>query len=302
MRQSGLVRIFFAALALPGSCLLLAQPMESLRDDDGQLRVMDAPAARMVTLAPSLTELVFAAGAGDRLAGVSAHSDYPAGARRLPQVADAAGIGWESLLALKPDLVLAWKGGTRPEDISRLNSLGVKVFVVEIKHLDDVARTLQSIGKLVARSGPAERAAEVFRRRLNTLRISNADKPTVKTFFEVSSRPLMTINGDHVISEMIHLCGGSNVFEDAPGLVNEPSPEELLARGPDAVLYGKSAGEKQRANGSVYDSLPAVREGRIYGITADYAFRPGPRLLLATDEICNALDRARASMKVRMAR
>ena len=299
--QLRLARIVFAALPLLGSCLLLARPAESLRDDEGRLTRLDAPAGRVVTLAPSLTELVFAAGAGDKLAGVSVYSDHPAGARRLPRVADAAGISWESLLALKPDLVLAWKGGTRPADISRLNGLGINVFVVEVKQLADVSRALRSIGKLVARPGPADMAADVFRRQLAALREANAGKPVVRTFFEISANPLMTINRNHVISEMIGLCGGANVFENAAGLVSEPSREELLARAPDVILYGRSSAEKQPANASVYASLPAARDGRIYGIAADYAFRPGPRLLLAAGEICTALDRGRASMKEKRA-
>jgi len=297
-----LVRITFAALCLLGWCLAFAQPAESLRDDEGRLVLQGTPAVRVVTLAPSLTELVFAAGAGDKLAGVSAYSDYPSAARGLPEVADAAGVSWESLLALKPDLVLAWKGGTRPVDISRLSSLGVNVFVVEIKQLADVSRALRSIGRLVGQPGPADDAAEVFQRQLAALREANADKPVVKTFFEISAKPLMTVNRDHVISEMISLCGGSNVFGDAAGLVSEPSREELLARGPQAILFGRSSGQKPHPVNSAYEGQPAAREGRAYGITADYAFRPGPRLLLAAGEICDALDRSRASMRGKVLR
>ena len=291
-----------AVLLCMASCLALAQPVESLRDDEGRAVVLGAPAVRMVTLAPSLTELVFAAGAGDKLVGGSAYSDYPPGARMLPEVADAAGISWESLLALKPDLVLAWKGGTRTADISRLNGLGVNVFVVEIKQLADVSRILRVIGKLAGRPGPAEGAADAFQRRLTALREANAGKPVVKTFFEISAKPLMTVNRDHVISEMISLCGGRNVFENAVSLVSEPSREELLARGPDAILFGRSSGEKQHAGRPAYEGLPVAREGRAYGITADYAYRPGPRLLLAAGEICEALDRGRASMREKAAR
>ena len=291
--------IILTAWYLPGICLAITPPIETMRDDAGRQVALEAPAARMVALAPSLTELVFAAGAGDKLVGASAFSDYPAGARSLPQVADGAGISWESLMALKPDLVLAWKGGTRPADISRLYTLGVNVFVIEIKQLADVPRALRAIGKLAAQPGPAERAAGDFQRQLDNLRKENAGKTTVKTFFEISAYPLMTINRDHVISEMIGLCGGANVFGDMPSLVSEPSREELLVRKPDAILYGKSAGARRDALAPAYDGLPAARDGNIFGITADYAFRPGPRTLLAMREICDALDRSRASTAAR---
>ncbi len=284
------------ALTCIAAHLVQAQPVEAPLDAEGRPELPGTPALRVVTLAPSLTELVFAAGAGDKLAGVSAYSDFPAEARSLPQVASATGISWESLLALQPDLVLAWKGGTRPADISRLNALGVNVHVVEIRRLADVPQVLRTIGNLVGRPGPAARAAEVFRRQVVQLQNGNKDKAVVRSFFEISASPLMTINGDHVISELIGLCGGVNVFGDASGLVSEPSREELLARKPDAILYGKLSGDARPTQSSAYAGLRAAQLGRIYGITADYAFRPGPRLLLAADEICGALDRSRVSM------
>jgi iron complex transport system substrate-binding protein len=297
-----IARVALAALSLAGSCLIFAQPAESLRDDEGRPASLGTPAVRVVTLAPSLTELVFAAGAGDKLVGLSAYSDYPSEARGLPQVADAAGIAWESLLALKPDLVLAWKGGTRPADIARLNGLDVNVFVIEIKKLADVSRALRSIGKLVGRPGPAESAAGIFQRELATLRDANTGKSVVRLFVEISSKPLMTVNRDHVISEMIRLCRGVNVFDDMPSLVSEPSREELLARAPDAILFGRSSSDKRIADVPAYAGLRAVRDGKIYGVTSDYAFRPGPRLILAAREICDALDRSRVATKAEVVR
>ncbi|MEO8101538.1 MAG: cobalamin-binding protein [Betaproteobacteria bacterium] len=274
-----------------------AQPVGLIRDAGPQSLASIAPAARVVTLAPSLTELVFAASGGDRLVGVSAYSDYPAEARALPQIADAAGLSWESLIALKPDLVLAWKDGTRPADIARLNALGIRVSVIEIKRLADVPRGLRTIGTLLGRPAPAGVAAEAYERQLTALRVANAGKPLIRAFVEISRNPLMTINGDHVISEMISLCGGMNIFADRPGVTSEPSREEMLVRKPDAILFGRSRDADQPLNWSVYAGLPAIREGRIYGITADYAFRPGPRLIKAVAQICDAMDRGRAAMK-----
>ncbi len=273
---------------------LYAEVIPSLRDADGRPALFGTPAVRVVALAPSLTELVFAAGAGDKLIAVSDYSDYPESARKLPVVASAAGISWESVIAMKPDLVLAWKGGTRPADIARLNSLGVNVFSIEIRRLDDVADALRAIGKLVGRPDPANDAARSFLKELASLRDGNVGKPVVRTFMQISAKPLMTINRDHVISEMIVLCGGVNVFADAPTLVSEPSREELFARKPDAILYGSSKTGAKSANPALYADLPAARAGRMQGVTADHVFRPGPRLLMATAEICGALDRVRA--------
>ena len=290
----GLPRALLVLTLFASMPSLYAEVIPSLRDADGRPALFGTPAVRVIALAPSLTELVFAAGAGDKLIAVSDYSDYPEMARKLPVVASAAGISWESIIAMQPDLVLAWKGGTRPADIARLNGLGVNVFSIEIRRLDDVADALRAIGKLVGRPDPADAAARLFLKQLTTLREANVGKPVVKTFMQISAKPLMTINRDHVISEMIAICGGMNAFADAPTLVSEPSREELFARKPDAILYGLGKPGEKSANQAVYADLPAARAGRMQGVTADHVFRPGPRLILAAAEICGALDRVRA--------
>jgi len=286
----GLLAWFVAAFAF-------AQPAPLLLDDDGRPALLGTPAARVVTLAPSLTELVYAAGAGDKLVGVSAYSDFPLPAQQLPQVADATGIAWESLLALKPDLVLAWKGGTKQADIARLHALGVNVFAIDIRQLSDVSRAMRVIGKLAGRSLSADAAAAAFDREISQLRIENAAKASLTVFVEISAKPLMTVNRDHVLSEVLAVCNGSNVFADSPALVSEPSREVMLKRAPAAVVRAKLAGAASTADAAtIYRGLDATAAKRIYGITADYAFRPGPRLILAAREICQSLDHARDSL------
>jgi iron complex transport system substrate-binding protein len=290
-----MMRWLAALLALAVASVAFAQPVPSLRDDDGRPALFGTPAVRVVTLAPSLTELVYAAGAGDKLVGVSAYSDFPLPARQLPQVADASGISWESLLALKPDLVLAWKGGTKQADITRLHTLGVNVFAIEVRQLSDVSRAMRAIGKLVGRPVPADGAAASFDWEIAQLRIENAKKIPLAVFVEISTKPLMTVNRDHVLSEVLAVCNGNNAFADSPTLVSEPSRELLLKRAPEVVVRAKS-GDEKAADLLAYQGLQALKAKRVYGITADYAFRPGPRLLLATREICQSLDSARSSL------
>lgn len=254
---------------------------------------------RLVSLAPSLTELAFAAGAGGQLVGVSAYSDFPSAAQALPKVADAAGVAWESLLALGPDVVLVWRSGTRQADIARLQTLGLRVATIDISALRDVAPALRKIGLLAGTEATAEAAARRFDAQVASLRSANAGKSVVTTFFEISTKPLMTVNGRHVISEMIALCGGMNVFADAPSLVPEPSLEELAVRNPMAILYGASPAAPRDRAGVTYAAIANFRPDRLQAITADYVYRPGPRLLLATDEICAALDRVRAGTAAR---
>ena len=256
-------------------------------------------APRLVSLAPSLTELAFAAGAGGQLVGVSAYSDFPSAAQSLPKVADAAGVAWESLLSLNPDAVLVWRSGTRQADIARLQALGLRVETIDISALGDVAPALRKIGLLAGTEAAAEAAGRRFDAQVASLRAANTRKSVVTTFFEISSKPLMTVNGRHVISEMIALCGGINVFADATSLVPEPSIEELAVRNPMAILYGASPASPRDRVGIPYSAVANFRPDRLQAITADYVYRPGPRLLLATAEICAALDRVRAGAAAR---
>lgn len=278
------------------------KPFLPMQDDAGRPTVLASRASRVVTLAPSLTELVYAAGFEEQLVGVSAFSDFPESAKRLPQIADAAGISFEALLALKPSLVLAWKGGTRPADIARLASLGVNVFVIDVRTHADVARAVRNIGQLVARpagGNTAEQFAEMFEAKLEKLQMANKGKATVRAFFEISQMPLMTVNGQHFISETIKLCGGENVFSDLPQMVIEPSREALWKRGADAILRPASIHKDLARDKTLYSGLAAYRNGRIYALNADWNLRPGPRVLLAAEEICAALDQARESMAMR---
>ena len=276
-------------------------PASLLFDDAGRPNAITYSARRVVTLAPSLTELVYVAGAHEQLVGVSAYSDFPEVAKYKPQVADAAGISLEALLALKPDLVLAWKGGTRPADIARLESLGINVFMIEIRTPGDVPRAIRTIGKLTGRpklTDDPERAAALFESKLEILEMAKKTKTPVRVFFEISQMPLMTVNGQHFIAETMKLCGGENVFSDVAQMVIEPSREELLKRGADVILRPASILKDVKRDQAHYGGMEAYRGGRIYAVNADWILRPGPRVLLAAEEICTALDRARASMVI----
>jgi iron complex transport system substrate-binding protein len=164
---SALVNALFAALLISVASFAHAENIASI-DDAKQSITLTKPAQRIITLAPSLTELAFAAGAGDKLVAVSAYSDYPASAKKLPQVSDASGVSFESLLALKPDLVLAWKSGNRASDLQRIRDFGIPVFAIEIERMNDVPLALRNIGLLVNTSPISERAATDFEQRIET--------------------------------------------------------------------------------------------------------------------------------------
>lgn len=277
--------LWLATIAVP----VLAAPI-SLRDDSGALVTLPKPAQRIVTLAPSLTELVYASGAGARLVAVSAYSDFPAAAKTLPRVADAAGVSLESLLAIKPDLVIAWKSGNRAADIKRVLELGIPVFVVEVARLADVPLAMRTIGALAGTGDIAEQAAHQFESDVDELRRASRNKKTVSVFFEISQQPLMTINRNHAIDEVIALCGGENVFRDQDSLVFTTSLEELFRLQPQAILFPAN---EEKAPFAQYRGLKAWEQKRIYRIGADELLRTGPRLATGAQQVCAALEQAR---------
>lgn len=265
----------------------------SATDDLGRKVELRQPARRIVTLAPFLTELVYSAGAGDRLVGVSAYSDYPPEALRLPQVATAVSFSVEEVAALRPDLVLAWRDSARVEDLQRLEKLGIATFVTQATRLADAPRILQAIGTLAGRdvSGAATR----YHQRMEGLKLRYGGRRTVPVFLEVWHNPLQTIGERHWISEALALCGARNAFADLPGVAPLVSWEEVYRRDPPVVIgAGSRDGEERfRANWRLRNTLSAVKNGRLVFVEADTLQRPTLRLADGVTQLCEGIDRAR---------
>jgi len=267
-----------------------------MRDDRGQTLALETPARRLVTLAPSLAELVFAAGAGGRLVGASSFSDYPAAVRQLPSVGDSSRLDLERILALRPDLAIAWKSGNRPGDLDRLERLGIPVFTLEPRRLGDVPRALRAVGALAGTEGEAEAAAAGFEREIAGLDERYRHLRPVTVFYQIWHEPLITVNGAHIISDVVELCGGRNVFAALGTLTPTVSVEALLAADPQVIIISVSSPREEadaRRSLSRLSRLQAVRGGRIYSVHPDLIQRQTPRLALGAREICLALDNAR---------
>jgi iron complex transport system substrate-binding protein len=294
-RKGAALAVLLLGLALSSS----ADPVvaeTSLQDDRGQALALETPARRLVTLAPGLAELVFAAGAGDRLVGASSFSDYPATVRQLPSVGDSSRLDLERILALRPDLAIAWKSGNRPADLERLERLGIPVFTLEPRRLEDVARALRAIGALAGTEGDAEAAAAAFERKIAELGTRYRHLRPVTVFYQIWHEPLITVNGTHIISDVVELCGGRNVFAALGTLTPNVSVEALLAADPRAIIISVSSpGEAVEAKRFLarLPQMQAVRGGRIYSVDPDLIQRQTPRLALGAREICLALDSVR---------
>jgi len=272
----------------------------SVADDRGKQVVLAAPAQRIVALSPHLAELAFAAGAGRQLVGVVRHSDFPPAVRDLPQTGDAARVDFERIALLKPDLVLAWRSGNPAGDVARVEQLGFPVFVTEPARLADIPRLLRAIGELAGTRPAAEKTAAGFEREISALRARHAPASRVRVFYQIWHRPLLTVNGAHVISDVIALCGGENVFADLGQLTPTVSLELVLAARPEVILGGGSAGGEQEFAGWWRASaVPALRELPLRYIDPDLIQRQTPRIAAGARAVCAALEQVRISRQAK---
>ena len=270
-------------------CAGLAHARVEVRDDYGRVVALPAPARRIVSLAPHLTELLYAAGAGARVVGAVEYSDYPPEAKRLPRVGSDAGIDLEAVIALRPDLVVAWPNAGSVRTVDRLAALSIAVFRSEPRELDDIPRTLERFGHLVGTEGEATRAAEAFRTRVRELERRYSSRRRVRVFYQVWDRPLITVNGEHVISKVMRLCGGENVFAALPRIAPEIDLEAVVRADPEAIISSGASLEGWKS----FPGLSAVTKGHLYAIAPELIQRHTPRLLDGAEQLCTLLERVR---------
>ena len=264
-------------------------------DSDGRRLELAQPAARIVSLAPHVTEQLFAAGAGARLVAVSEYSDYPEEAKRLPQVASSGGVDLERALALKPDLVVAWRLEATAAALARLEALGVPVFYSEPRRLAQIPDSIEALGELAGTADTAHAVAASLREQLNQLKTKYGTRRRVSVFYQISERPLMTLGGRQFVSDAIELCGGHNVFADSPVMAPQVNIEAVLAADPEAIITA-SARPSERSWQALWRRFPgmrAVRAENLYAVPMNEMHRHGPRAIGATALLCRDIDEAR---------
>ena len=257
---------------------------------------------RMVSLAPNITEIAYAAGAGPALVGTVEYSDYPAAARELPRVGDGWQVDVERVISLRPDLVLAWSTGTPQATIEKLEAAGLHVESVQTQRLADVPAALRRLGALAGSPREAEAAATRFESEIERLRGRYRDAPVVGVFVEIDDQPLYTVGGRHVISEVVTLCGGRNVFAELVQAAPRVDLESVLARNPQVILSTDDTVADPAAAWRRWPHLAAVQAGTIYSLPADLVARATPRLAEGVARTCAALDDARRRLGSRAAR
>ena len=285
---------WFALAALLMSVVGAVNAVEVI-DDAGRTVRLASPAQRIVSLAPHITELLFAAGAAGRVVGVSQFSDYPPEAAALPQVGGGAGVDLEAVLALRPDLVVAWRSGNAAGQLQQLERLGLTVFYSEPRVIDSIATNLERLGRLSGTGARADEAAREFRRGVQTLRSNYAGRKPVTVFYQVWEHPLMTVNGAHLISDWIRLCGGENVFAGLSELAPAIDLEAVLQANPQVLVAGRyeRAKDNWRRQWQRWPQMRAVADGHLYTVPAEMIARQTPRALIAVEQLCGYLEAAR---------
>ncbi len=294
-----------------GSCLLAGVLLLAFRhsagadiavvDDTGRRIALQHPVHRIVSLAPHITELLFAAGAGALVVGVSAFSDFPPQAAGLPRVSSGAGIDIERVLRLRPDLVVAWDSGNSATQVARLETLGLRVFRSEPRAIDDIATSLERFGQLAGTSAVAQAAAQAFRADVTALRGEYAGRVPVNVFYQIGQQPLMTVNGEHIISHWLQVCGARNPFADLPALVPIVDVEAVVAENPEAMIADWYTGRTDawQARWRQFPFLDAVRRDRFLVVPDETLDRQTPRAVQAARALCAAIDKVRAANSAR---
>lgn len=292
-RQSGAARRLGAASVVAGSLLVATL----LIAGTVLASATHEPANRVITLAPHVTELVYAAGGGDKLVATVNSSNYPPESLALPRVGDGLSINAEQLLNLQPDLIVGWQDTMATQKLSPLlTKLGIPIVFSEPRFLDDIPANIERLGQLLGTQDQADAKAHAMRAQLSTLRTNYSRRTPVPVFIEVGTGPLYTLGNDTLTNDAIAACGGINVFNDSALVAPAVTVESVLVRKPDVVIVASANPNRvaQRADYWKALHLPAAQQGHVYGIDPDELVRPGPRLIRATQELCEKLDQMRS--------
>lgn len=264
-------------------------------DGTGQIVALPAPARRIVSLAPHVTELLFTIGAGPRVVATVDFSDFPPSARAIPRVGGSSGIDVERVVMLQPDLIVAWTSGNPKPIIERLRRIGFPVYSTEPRRLQDIAHDMAQLGRLTGTSATAESAAARFLARYRALAARYQRRSPVRVFYQVLDPLLMTVNGEHLISEVLRVCGGENVFAELPALAPAISEEAVLQADPEAIVAGgtEDGWRRWRARWRARTELTAVRRDALYFVSADLLHRHTVRVVDGAEQVCAALEDVR---------
>jgi len=288
----------FLALGIMFSVNSLSLPQDStikVTDDDGIEHRFDQPVMRIVSLMPHATELLFEVGAGDQVVGAVKYSDYPEAAKSIPRVGGYSALNIEAIVALEPDLLIAWPEGNRNRELERLKALGLPILVSDPREFKDIANALAVYGKITGKDKEARVALDGFNKKLKYLRDTYSKQKEVSVFYQVWNSPLMTQNGNTFISRAIELCGGNNIFSELPMTNPQVSIESILVQNPQ-VIVASGMGQARPEwldDWRQYTTLQAVQKNHLFHILPELFQRPTSRFLIGTEQLCQAMEQSR---------
>jgi len=257
-------------------------------DDAGNSLFLDKPATRIISLAPHISEILFYIEQGEKIVGLDIKSDFPEAAKKITKVSDANQLNLEAIIALQPDLIIAWQSGNNPKQLAKLQALGFPIYFSEPKTLEDIARNISHFGILTGNSLLAETKASLFKQRLSEVK-NNKHSPTkVKVFYQVWEQPLYTINGEHIISEVIDFCGGENIFHELKTIAPQVNMESIILRNPDLIISGADKKDSLKM-WQQWPTISAVKNNQFLAIDSDHIVRAGPRIVSGVEIICEKI-------------
>lgn len=280
--------------ALISTLQAVAAPIEVI-DDAGRTVALNQPAQRIVSLAPHITEMLFSAGAGDRIVGTVAFSDYPEAAKQIPQIGSYQHLDFERITASRPDLIVGWKSGNPLAALEHLENLGFTLFLSEPRVIGDIADNIEKLAQLTATEAVARKSIQPFRDGLRKLAARYGDAAPVTVFYEIWHQPMMTLNGEHIVSNVIGLCGGRNVFAALSNLAPRVGIEAVLRQNPQVIIASGSGSERPEwlDDWKQWPSLRAVKNNHLFSIPPDIIQRHSLRILQGAELLCDQLEQVR---------
>lgn len=280
-------------MLLTGLFAASAQAAITVKDDAGQMVTVAKPAQRVISIAPSVTELLFAAGGGSHVVGAVNYSDYPEAAKRIPRIGSNREIDMELLISLKPDLIVAWRHNSSERQIEMVRKLGIPVFQSDPQTLDAIADSVLRLGQLMGTDAEARRTATGLTEQLASLRKKYANRAPVRTFYQVWDKPLYTLSGKHILTDAMRLCGGENIFDKLTVTAPIVTLESVLQENPEVII---ATAEKNYGGVQLwkpYGTITAVRSNNLFTLDGHLLNRAGPRMIQGTAAMCEVLEQAR---------
>jgi iron complex transport system substrate-binding protein len=278
---------------IAGLSINCAQAAITVKDDGGQTVTVSKPALRIISLAPSVTELLFAAGGGSRVVGAVNYSDYPEAAKRIPRIGSNREIDMELLISLKPDLIVAWRHNSSDRQIEMVRQLGIPVFQSDAQTLDAIPDSVERLGQLMGTDATAKAAAAALRTQLASLRKQYAGRAPVRVFYQVWDKPLYTLSGKHILTDAMHLCGGVNVFDKLAVTAPVVTLESVLQENPEVIIATAEKNYGGVQLWKTYGTMTAVSRNNLFTLDGHLLNRAGPRMIQGTATMCEALEQAR---------